>query len=266
MLGLDSNGSIRGRIHDFWHMPLDSNVLCFSLGMRNATGLAPPARGGRSFPMCAVPDGRPMVAACGLILLNGDTEMAKLNLNTALVAALSPLCAALVEGSGKLWNNARDAYVIALADFPAGKDAAAAVRQVITDTLKANPGSVKGYLSTLVWLSDNGRDAATIAAMSMADATAARYPKAPKVGEPGYLEHVAKLDKAARDKREAQEREAAEKATPRSRILSEIAAMLAERDEATLSLIAAEIATALAALDAPAEGEPEVAEPVAANG
>jgi hypothetical protein len=183
--------------------------------------------------------------------------MAKLNLSNTLLAGLLPIATVMVEGSGKLWDSTRDAFVLAAGEFPAGKDAAAAVRQVITDNLKANPKSVASYLQTCVWLADNGHDTARIATMSMGDATNARYPKA---GEPGYLEAAAKKDKEATAKREAAEREALANQSPRGILLTRIARALADRDEVVLELIADEIDAMLAALDseaAPVEAETE---------
>lgn len=175
--------------------------------------------------------------------------MAKLNISAALVAALVPSLTVIAEGSGKLWDAARDSYLLALVDFPKPQDAVAAMRQVMTDSLKANAGSLKAYTSHLVWLSGDGkRTPEQIAGMSMQDATNARYPKAPKPGQEGFVEYAAKLDKAAKDKAEQKAREEAERATPRSQLLSQIASVLADCSEDELSLFAAELIDWKAAL------------------
>jgi hypothetical protein len=176
--------------------------------------------------------------------------MAKLNVSNTLSAALVALLTPVIAGAGKLWDGTRDAYVAARADF-SPEDAAKAIRQVISDSLKANPKSVASYIQTCIWLEKNASQTPeSLKSLTMGQATDLRYPKAPKPGQPGYVEHAAKLDKAAKDKAEAAERAAAEAATPRSQLLQQIAKMLATRPDDHLSLIAAEIAAICETLDA----------------
>lgn len=188
----------------------------------------------------------------------------KLNITTALAVTLTAFLTPVIEGNGKLWDNTCGAYNAALVDFPKPADAANAIRQHIKDTLKANPKSVNSYLNTLGWLVDNGHRDRIGSGIKMGEADALRYPKAPKPGEPGYMEAQAKKNADAVAKKEQAEREAAERATPRSQLLSQIAQLLTGCDEAELSLIAAELASIVETLKGPTEvEEPEVEAEVA---
>lgn len=179
--------------------------------------------------------------------------MAKLNITAALAATLTGLLAPVVEGSGKLWDNTRAAYAAALVEFPEPADASKAIRQHITETLKANPGSVKGYLSTLNWLASNGHRDAIGNGIKMGEAEALRYPKPAKPGEDGFMAYAAKRDKDAKARKEQKERDEAANATPRAGLLRQIGQILGDCDEAELSLIAAELVSIVETLRASRE-------------
>lgn len=163
--------------------------------------------------------------------------------------AILPYAQTIATGSGTLWDATRDAFNVALRFYGAGKDAAAAVRGVITDELKGNPGSVKGYLSTLVWLRDKGHDSTKL---SMGEATSLRYPPKPKLSK---LERAQAVIKEAQ---EAQAQEAEKDATdPRRPFLRTIHATLATCDAAELEVIAEELVKVIATLRAEPEQEQE---------
>lgn len=180
----------------------------------------------------------------------------KLILTVALIEAITPHATALIEGSGKLWNNARDAFNLALVDFPEADDAAKAVKQVIRDTLNANDGSCRAYFSTLVWLAKAGHDSS---AMSMADATDARYPKAVPIAADDFEGQLKRETERSQQrlKKIEQARTTADKVTAmggsmstpeRTNLLRQVASMLADCDDAELAIIAAEIASTKAQL------------------
>lgn len=187
----------------------------------------------------------------------------KLNISAALVAAILPFGQIIVEGNGKLWNASRDAFCLALKEFPKPEDAAGAVKQVITDDLKANPGSARAYLSTLVWLASakdskgnkaGNLKAAAISELSMQAATDLRYPKEPKLAADDFEGKIKRLTekKKAADKAKAEKDKAeaeADAKDPRRTILRTISQMLAQRDATTLELIAASISETLKAID-----------------
>lgn len=154
--------------------------------------------------------------------------------------ALAPLALAIAGLSGKLWDQTRDAYNVARKFYGAGKDASAAVRQAITDA-KGNPGSVRGYLSTLAWLTDKGHDTATI---TMGQATDLRYPKAEKLAPAntakGIEQREAKLNEAKKAVAEKAEQEAQEDAKdPRRALLRELSTIAGVLSLAALSELVA---------------------------
>ena len=185
---------------------------------------------------------------------------AKLTISATLAATLAPLCQAIIEGSGRLWDNTRDAFHAAKAEHPAAKDAAAAIGVYIRDTLKANPGSARGYLSQLVWLADNGHDSKWFTSQ---DATNARYPERAKLAKGDLRGRAAQmlLKADAKEAKEAAKAEADAIASkdPRRLALSRLNAMLAPL---SLSALEAVIGLVEEAVTAPAETE----ETQAANG
>jgi hypothetical protein len=177
--------------------------------------------------------------------------MAKIKVSPALAAVLLPLATIIVTGAGKLWDASRDAFNAALADLKEPEDAAAAVKSVITDNLKGNPGSARAYLSTLVWLVKHGHDTATL---SMQAATDLRYPKVKRLkpGEVGYVEQAAQRDAEARQKAEKAEAERieAEKDNPAAGYLRQIVAAVSGLDVAQLALVTAELLSIVEAIKA----------------
>lgn len=198
----------------------------------------------------------------------------KLQLNEKLVSAILPLALVIVEGAGKLWDASRDAFVIALGEYHEPADAAKAVRQVIEDNAKGNPGSVRAYLSTLVWLASkkDGKGnkagnlkADAIAKLTMGQATDLRYPKQPKLAADDYEGKIARLTekKKAADKRKAEEAKAEAEANakdPRRALLSVIATKLAGLDLTKLEIVAGEVVRIVDTLDASDDAASEDAE------
>lgn len=180
-------------------------------------------------------------------------------MNPALIAALLPLAEVMVTGAGKLWDVSRDAFVIAKGYHGDPQDASTAIRTVIVEKVNGNPGSVKGYLSTLVWLDKNGHDYKGI---SKGDADNLRYPKQPKLAPAdtaeGIAQRRAKLDAKEKELREADEEAAkADKADPRRVLLRQVSATIGALDLNSLEIVAAMIFDAVADLNGekPQEGE-----------
>lgn len=179
----------------------------------------------------------------------------KLVISAVLAATLKPLLSGFVVGSGNLWNNARDAFNASRAEFPDPKDASKACASYIRDELHGDPGSIRAYMSHLVWLVEMKHDTATI---TMQQATVARYPNRAVVAKDDLRGRAAKLlaqaekkdaDKAASAEKQAKveaEQAEADKRDPRLPVMRNIVALIPLCDLAQLTRFLAELEEATA--------------------